>query len=205
MSAQPPAPSFTSADLHQARERFRSRIDSLENDVSRCFWNIIQPGAPAPAPFPAVMYCFATLDYFSSLWAGWNQSAPKGQNQTDRMTAFSNRFLLYGRRESQIAIQFWRHKLMHTAEPRLVRDKQTGETFQWSMGTGPGNHMHLAPTSTRGSFLLHFNPVTFTRDLAEGIFGPAGYFVELRSDQNLQGNYQSCLREFEDYQITIKP
>jgi hypothetical protein len=119
---------MNSADLLRARELFRGRIDSLEHDTKRCFWPINEPGAPGPAFFPSVMYCFATLDYFSSFWAGWNQTKGHGQNQTDRMIAFSEKYLLYPRKESKIAIHFWRHKLMHTAEPRPLRDPSTKES-----------------------------------------------------------------------------
>jgi len=89
---------MNSADLLRARELFRARIDSLEHDTKRCFWLINEPSAPGPAFFPAVMYCFSTLDYFSSFWAGWNQTKHHGQNQTDRMIAFSEKYLLYPRK-----------------------------------------------------------------------------------------------------------
>ena len=122
-------------DLERARDMFTERINSLENDTNRCFYGIFEPGAPGPAFFPAIMYCFATLDYFSSFWAGWNQRAPQGQSQTDRMVAFGERYLLYPRKEAQIAIHFWRHKLMHTAEPRPLRDSVTNEAYCWSTGS----------------------------------------------------------------------
>ena len=120
MSTKPASGSMNSAEFLRARELFRARIDSLDHDTKRCFWPISEPGAPGPAFFPPVIYCFATLDYFSSFWAGWNdlRHRPPGHscNQADRMSAFSERYLLYPRKESQIAIHCWRHKLMHTAE-----------------------------------------------------------------------------------------
>ena len=200
---------LTPQDLGRARDMFTERINSLENDTKRCFYGIFEPGAPGPAFFPAIMYCFATLDYFSSFWAGWNQRAPQGQSQTDRMVAFGERYLLYPRREAQIAIHFWRHKLMHTAEPRPLRDSVTDEAYSWSTGSGrqdhmQHNHMRLAPTGAKRS-TLHFSPVIFVRDLREGIFCPDGYFQQLSSEEDLQQKYRRCLAEFENYKITLKP
>jgi hypothetical protein len=196
---------MNSVDFLQARELFGTRIDSLEQDTKRCFWPISEPGAPGLAFFPAVMYCFATLDYFSSFWAGWNRRAPSGQNQTDRMIAFSEKYLLYPRKESHIAIHFWRHKLMHTAEPRVLRDPTTNESYIWSIGTSQENHMRLVNTDDPTKFMLHFSPFVFVRDLREGIFGPTGYFRDLQGDSDLQSKYRTCLTEFESYEITIKP
>jgi hypothetical protein len=199
---------MNSAEFLQARELFRARIDSLDHDTKRCFWPISGPGAPGPAFFPPVMYCFATLDYFSSFWAGWNdvKCKPSVQScsQTDRMIAFSEKYLLYPRKESQIAIHFWRHKLMHTAEPRPLRDKSTKDSYVWSMGTEQDNHMRLVGTDDSTKFILHFSPFVFIRDLQEGIFGPTGYFRDLQSNVDLlQSKYLKCLTEFESYEITV--
>lgn len=200
----PPSLGFSTAEASEARRMFRDRLDSLENDLKRCYWPLSEPAAPGPAFFPAVMYCFATLDYFSSFWAGSNRTAPKGQTQTDRMGAFLEKFLYYARRESQIALHFWRHKLMHTAEPRMLRNKVTKEEYGWSTGKNPKGHMQLTATGT-GVSMLHFCPFEFLRDMREGVFGPSGYFFELLGEASLQQNYRACGIELESYEIEIKP
>lgn len=198
-----PSTNLTVSDLARARDLFRARIDSLTHDVKRCFWPINEPGAPGPAFFPAAMYALATLDYFSSFWAGWN--APNGQDQTIRMTDFAELYLLYPRKESQIAIHFWRHKLMHTAEPRVLRDADTNDSYLWSTSTEKRDHMQLVPETAPATFRLHFNPSIFDRDLRDGVFGANGYFLDLRKDTALQSKYQKCLQEFKEYKIKIKP
>lgn len=129
---------------------------------------------------------------------------PHGHSQTDRMSEFSARYLLYPRKESQIAIQFWRHKLMHTAELRILRDSSTKETYVWSMGTSQVNHMQLVEAGEPNKWVLHFSPFVFIRDLREAIFGPSGYFNDLRTNAELQSKYLQCLAEFEIYEITLK-
>jgi len=204
MSVPPPQEGFGAEESVRARDIFRDRIESLQHDIRRCFWPLPEPGAPGPAFFPAVMYCLATLDYFSSFWAGWSREAPKGQNQTSRMVAFQEKYLLYPRKEGQIAIHFWRHKLMHTAEPRLLRDPVTSEEYYWSTGNSPQNHMRLVSVGQQ-KYALHFCPAAFERDLREGVFGPDGYFHELRADPVLQAHYRQCFAEFEAYEININP
>ncbi|MBI3800555.1 MAG: hypothetical protein HY268_26710 [Deltaproteobacteria bacterium] len=164
---------------------------------------IQQPHAPGPAFFPAVMYCFATIDYFSGFWAGWNQSGP-GKNQTDRMIDFLDRYLLYPRKESQLAVHFWRHKLMHTSEPRKLHNADNNEVYVWRTGTGLEHHMELAPLEGQ-EFCLDLDPLTFVGDLRTGIFGPSGYFQELRGYADLQAKYLTCLCELESYRVKLKP
>jgi hypothetical protein len=182
MSTKPPLVSLNSVEFLRARELFRARIDSLDHDTKRCFWPISEPGAPGPAFFPPVMYCFATLDYFSSFWAGWNdlRHRPSGHscNQTDRMSAFSERYLLYPQKESQIAIHFWRHKLMHTAEPRalLLRDPAIKESYIWSTGTSRENHMRLVGTDEPNKFVLHFSHSYSCSTYVKGSLGQLATF-----------------------------
>src|SRR2546430_3880448 len=99
----------------------RRRLRSLALDTKRCFRRI--PNLPL-ASFPAVLYAFATIDYLSSCWQGWNEQPKKGKrrSQTKRIVGFLVRFCHYSKKESQIAVEVWRHKLMHTGEPRLVND-----------------------------------------------------------------------------------
>jgi len=195
---------MTETDFLLARSRLRERIDSLQNDVSRCYWDLRHPGAPASAPFPAVMYAFATIDYLSSYWAGWNQSGP-GKSQTNRLTDFMRKYLLYPNKESQIAVNFWRHKLMHTAEPRILRNADNSEIYIWEIGTPLRSHMMLLPTHEPTTFKLQFDPFALVRDLRDGVFGPQGYFSDLQVSADLQANYEQCETEMESYRINLKP
>jgi hypothetical protein len=189
-------------ELQRARSLFRARIDSLRNDVMRCFWPIASAspiGGRSPAvvynppqfsPFPAIMYCFSTVDYFSSFWEGWNDGHsahhPAGRSQTHRIVDFLCTFVRYPRREAYVAVNLWRHKLMHTAEPRLLT---TGETparvFQWLCGPDVESHMRLRqPDSTKSEYVLPFGCNEFVRDLEEGVFGALGYFPALVRNDN---------------------
>jgi hypothetical protein len=192
--------------IHSARTQFRSRLESLRRDLARAFWPINEPGAPPAAIFPAVMYCFSMVDYFSSFWEGWNdmKNKPAGRDQNNRMTDFLCNYLLYPKKEAFLAISVWRHKLMHTSEPRIVTSTATTpDKFVWMAGANlPQAHMRLQPTEKPNEFFLAFDCMVFQRDLEEGIFGPSGYFTALiRNETGLQANYAACLTEMDQYKI----
>jgi len=44
----------------------------------------------------------------------WSGNKP----QTERMVDFMDRYMGYERQAHSLAVQLWRHKLMHTARPR---------------------------------------------------------------------------------------
>jgi hypothetical protein len=117
------------------------------------------------------MYCFATLDYFSSCWAGWNRSGP-GKDQTARLIDFMTKFLLYGRKEATLAVHFWRHKLMHTSEPRVLRNKDNDEFYIWRTGTELDRHMELARLTDQ-QYRLDFDPLVFLEVCARRSLGRA--------------------------------
>jgi hypothetical protein len=194
-------------EIHRARQMFRARIDSLRNDVLRAFWPLAAPAAPSGsrpsalvynqpqfAPFPAVMYCFATVDYFSSFWEGWNdRNSPHypghNRSQTDRMLDYLCLFFRYPRREAFIAINIWRHKLMHTAQPRIVTTGEaTPRTFWWLCGPDLEGHMRLRQDDpAKYEFILPFACNEFVRDLEEAVFGPIGYFHALVRNETYPG------------------
>ena len=47
------------------------------------------------------------------------------------MIDFMNKYISLNREANSLAIQVWRHKLMHTAEPRFLADRTTGKTYKW--------------------------------------------------------------------------
>jgi hypothetical protein len=205
---------MTETELQNAEDRFRARISSLRNDVARCYWwpiNALNP--PQLAPFPAAMYCFSTLDFFSSFWAGWNDGSSKSTNpskpatkanQTVRMTDFLVHFLHYGKKEAYLAICLWRHKTMHTGEPRrLKNENKPGEFYDWCIG--PGGIPHMTIQDVSGVWVLGFDCQKFADDLNEGVFGKAGYVQALRGDPGLQTKYGTFDKELADSTIDFKP
>jgi hypothetical protein len=195
--------SFNACDV---RLMFEQRLDSLDNDTKRCF-------APIDglqfAPFPAVLYAFSTVDYFSSAWKGWNdpvfgRKKKKRRNQTKRLVAFLARFIRYGKKESQIAVSVWRHKLMHTGEPRLVRNKTKTEKYGWEISYESPDNMKLVPvTGGSATHKLVLNPLTLAKDLREAVFGAGRYWDQLQDSILLQARFLRFRNEIKSYTIEL--
>ena len=151
------------------------------------------------------MYSFATIDYFSSFWAGWNdrnsRPAADKRNQTKRMADFLEKFLVYPQKESQLAIAVWRHKLMHTGEPRLLKENAT--VYNWSISDQTSKHWAVESTG-KDECLLNIGIYNLISDLRQGVFGPQGYFWELRRDENLQNHYAAVLEEIQSYSFAVQ-
>lgn len=186
-------------DFLKAKNMFTERLKSLQNDAIRAFTDIKEI---APAPFPIAMYTFATIDYFSSFWRGWNQHSPQGQNQTKRIVDFLEEFLEYPREESFIAVNIWRHKLIHTAEPRIVKDKNSNKRYGWLIGPRLENHWELQENHS-DYYVINIGIFNLIDDLKEGIFGRNGYFNKLKSSSDLQRNWKNMMDEISTYEVDL--
>lgn len=193
---------LSSFDAQLAETQFERRIRSLEEDTRRCFCNI--PGGPGEAYFPAVLYAFATIDYFSSYWAGWNDSGgDKNKKQTVRLVDFIKKYLGYKEKESKIAVNIWRHKLMHTGEPRVLKAKNSMERYHWKIGVDLLSHMMLTPVTSPNEYELEFDCYAIGRDLRTGVLGATGYLTDLRNSTDLQRKFVACFNEMESYTIKL--
>jgi hypothetical protein len=188
-------------DISAAEKRFRERIESLELDTKRCYSKVLD--LPF-AHYPAVLYAFATINYFSSFWAGWNKKRPDPTtDQTKRIVGFLERYCKYGSKESTLAVKTWRHLLIHTGEPRILRNKNTGDVYVWEIHAEGTTHMKLDPIDPPGHFKFQYNPFTLVCDLRVGVLGPNGYLDELRSNQKFQANFDAFIQELEGYEIEL--
>jgi hypothetical protein len=195
--------SIEAFDPQAAYSQFYERIRSLDADTRRCFWPI--PGGPGAALFPPVLYAFATIDYFSSYFAGWNDNrGDRNKKQTVRIVDFMTTYLGYGQRASTVAVNIWRHKLMHTGEPRVLLAKNGVDRFTWATGNGlAAAHMRLIPTGMPNERILCFDSYTIVADLHRGVFGPSGYFHDLCTTPDFQQRFLDCQKEMENYPVDV--
>lgn len=81
-----------------------------------------------------IMLCFSKIDLFSAYKYG--DSTTRGRicrkDQTERMIQY---MLDYGiandRKAANVAVQLWRHKLMHTSQPRKLEESAAGPIYSW--------------------------------------------------------------------------
>jgi hypothetical protein len=121
------------------------------------------------------------------------------------MIDFLEKYLKYRRKESAVAIQLWRHKLMHTAEPRNLKDSTSNETYGWFLygGTmGFSKDRHWAFAKDGNEVILSIAIPYLVADLRDGVFGSDMYFDELCKSPDLQDKFEKFQNELESYTLT---
>jgi hypothetical protein len=86
--------------------------------------------------YPATLYsylmaAFSRLDLYSCLWNG-----NSGAKQTPRMRSFLARYLPRDPLADALAIQLWRHTLIHTSRPRQLRERASGHVYTYLLHWG---------------------------------------------------------------------
>jgi hypothetical protein len=144
------------------------------------------------------------IDVLSSYWSGQVGSS----GQTRRMASFMDRYLYPGRTdEHQVAVQMFRHTLMHTGALRFLYDRTTDTRYTWRVFFGEGlrpewhyrittederyQHQLRALAVSTGSTSstcksLNVSIPRFVEDLDRAT---KGYLADFAIDTSLQANY----------------
>jgi hypothetical protein len=153
---------FATADelIAFARKFVGDRITSLRGDVAFCL------DRPPYAPFPALLYCFATVDLLGALAAGEAARTVPSARQpgkrrrvdtTANAREYMVRFMGYERKRAAILQTLFRHKMVHLAQPGPIVQDDRGRRISWiyehrrevpPLGFGvprTPNHLRLVP------------------------------------------------------------
>lgn len=122
-------------------------IQDLHCEVVDIYQRVVQPLHSEQA-FTQTLYgymhrVFAYVDLLSAYWCGSDSG-----KQTLRMVDFMETYFGSNRRAHNLAIAVWRHKLVHTAQPRTLLDSKTGSTIhymiQWHAEQMPAHQPHYS-------------------------------------------------------------
>lgn len=115
--------------LNYARKFLKNRLESLDKDVKHCL-------KKPYSPFPAILYCFSTVDLLGALYAGQAEkrriikkagASMKAKQRRPDTTAYSRRYMkrfMNYNSESIYLQQIFRHKTVHLARPKpAIMDK----------------------------------------------------------------------------------
>jgi hypothetical protein len=163
-----------------------------------------------------LMVCLSKIDFLSSLYTG--QVGSRGQ--TLRMKQFIDKYLYPGRREEQdVAVQLFRHTLIHTGKLRFLYSKKYRAKYTWRVDWFdlPSVRPHftilledevyqdqLASISIPGFPAkpayksLNVSLSQLTIDLKGSV---DVYLTELANSSQLQANYIRAMREIEIQEI----
>jgi len=180
-----------------ARTFLHERTDSLQRDVLVCTHE-------ATAAFPAILYCFSTIDLLGALLGG---DAKSSSGVTDRAKAYARRFMHYSAEQCDLLWGIFRHKIVHLAQPspvKLFKGKKT--TWRYWHDDG-GHHLKLVPLvppvqEARTSGLSFEAEQRFeisirhlVADVVDSVHAPGGYLHTLASDTDLQGKFTTAVTQ----------
>jgi len=166
-----------------------AKISSLELEVQEVYSTLVLPhwGGELHG-FPYTLYgymmtCFARIDLLSAHWQGNDKS------QTPRMINFMDKYISPNREANNVAVQMWRHKLMHTSEPRFLIEQTTGKVYKWLLHWYehlPADQ-HYIIVDTPDSKILNIGLIYLIGDIKKGL---EKYLADLTSSTRLQNNYE---------------
>lgn len=173
------------------------RIDALEKDVKHC---LCEPFAP----FPAIVYCFSTIDFLGALFEG---NATKKANTTKQSSGYMHRFMHYTHDQATLLMQIFRHKIVHMAQPKAISEFN-GKKVAWRYWhenaerhlklTKLKEPVELNPTSELTIVADHefeIGIMNLVKDISISVKGASGYLHSLKSDVDLQDRFEKAVSE----------
>ncbi len=188
-------------DIIAASQRLTATLEDFEHEATVVYQEIVKPRWDEPFRLPhilwgCVMWCFAHLDRLSAYWKG--DASPRGQ--TERMVDYIEQYLRKPRLTCDVAVQIWRHKLMHIGEPRPLHDPKTGKMCRWLLHWGEQLPREQHFTLEESADLLTLNMALFY--LVEEIkHGQQDYLSELNSSANLQVRFEQAEEQLNSGQL----
>ena len=191
-------------DVAVAQKEHRDRIDAFIREVERVYTDLVLPNWDGELHgftntlYGYMMVVFAQIDLLSAYWRG--DTSTRGQ--TNRMVDFVQRYMGYKREVASVAIQMWRHKLMHTSKPRYLHDKRTGKVYRWLLHWGEHlpESQHCTFSETSDSRILNLGLLYLVEDLKKGA---ESYLVDLSATLLLQSCYEKASKELDSYEFRV--
>jgi hypothetical protein len=177
-----------------------TKLNAFEREVQEVYKTLVLPhwGGELHG-FPYTLYgymmtCFAHIDLLSAYWKG-NEHSP-----TERMIDFMEKYISPNREASSVAVQMWRHKLMHTSEPRFLTNQTTGKVYKWLLHWR--EHLpieqHFIFQETTDSKILNIGLMYLIEDITRGA---EKYLTDLASSHQLQKNYEQFQNVLDSYNL----
>lgn len=174
---------------------FRQEALVMLNELVLPTWTGKLHGFPETL-YAYMMRAFSYVDLLSSYWAGSSNA-----HQTKRMVDFMDRYMRYEREAHSFAVQLWRHKLMHTAKPRALKDPQSGKTMYWLLQWFEQHlprQQHFTFSENAQQRVLNLGVVYLIEDLERAV---GAYAAELEDSPDLQTNANAMEGELVSYRL----
>ena len=177
--------------LQKAIDFLKERIESLEKDVTHC---LNKPYAP----FPAILYCFSTLDLLGALYSG---EGKKKTGISKRTADFMKVVMKYKERDMKLIQELFRHKIVHLAQPGPIVELDS-EKYSWGYCHNDTNK-HLFYENVNEKYFKYRFWVSIqelVNDIRKSIFGTDGYLSKINQKESLLKNFIKAYEEI--YNLT---
>jgi hypothetical protein len=178
------------------------RLTSLQKDVKACL--------ESHRAFPALLYCFSTIDLLGALYTGY---AMEGSKTRGNFKEFVTKFMKNGSStmrepytpfQTELLQDIFRHKIVHLAQPKLVV-KKDNKLIAWRYEyPNTSGHLALEQISHKkvvrhiltphDMYYDHIFVISITQlmyDIMDSVIRSDGYYSRLRS------NYKSLRENFD--------
>ena len=139
---------------------------------------------------------FGMIDALSSYLVG-NDS-----KQSPRMVSFMEKYLGPNRRAHSVAVQIWRHKLVHTALPRRLHDTASGKTMhymiQWHESQMHPQQPHYTIVDFGQDEVFNVACISLLEDLEAGV---VDFVADLQASPTLATNAAQFALQLDQYQL----
>ena len=181
-------------DLIDTVDHLAREVEEVYRKLVLATWGGDLHGLP-DALYGYMMGVFARIDLVSAHWRGTYTG-----DQTQRMVQFMDRYFCTNHEANSDAVQMWRHKLMHTAQPRYLRDPDTGTLYNWLLHWEEHlpQEQYFTFTATADTRTLNLGLVYLIRDLHRAV---ERYRTELASNAELQDAFRKVEGELEAYEL----
>jgi hypothetical protein len=185
------------------------RLSSLEKDVKECL--------DKDCAFPALLYCFSTVDLLGALYTGF---AENGSDTTNNFKAYALRFMIntnvrYNNEQVTLIQEIFRHKIVHLAQPKLVVYSKK-RYIHWRYEYPEiNNHLKIERhrrqqiktiLTPKALFYDHSFAISITKilhDIEDSVIRQTdGYMARLQNNyKNLQAKFDSAIQQIYDPKI----
>jgi hypothetical protein len=188
--------------VRHARGFVGNRVNSLESDAKHCLPR--DPHDERIAPFPILLYCFATIDLLGALMSGRaDRKAPTPEQSIQYMTSYMG----YTNENVKILLDLFRHKLVHLAQPNPII-RRDSEVITWKYFHS-NSQFHLKKLPVQQDSIISVSsdwaiPVThefnisimdLVNDIKDSTSRPNGYLDTLEKTPHLQDKYELAINQ----------
>ena len=162
----------------------------LNTEAEYLYNKLIGPGLLGDLNnFPHTLYglvvaAFSRIDLYSAYYVGSLKSPI-----TNRMTEFMVSFMGIDEKAARVAVEMFRHSIVHTGIPRPSSDKTSGVRFLWLLHWGDdhlprADNLALQPNG----YVVNLSLLGLLDELKVGL---SRYLQALSTDQSLIDNYNA--------------